>query len=109
MQQEKKQIADILIGIRCLELLFYNYTQEDFKFLLNIDAFNHTFYKYGNKKTETLESFKAWEIFNNIGYEAQEEVLTYACNRYGKECAEGFKEYHDMKALMQLHIQKQKQ
>lgn len=77
-----------LEGIKALDLLFYNYTNEQIEEMLQIDDFNYVWKTYID--LEKLTYMQLWELYNTkMNLETRLSLLEIANKYYGQEAKEG--------------------
>lgn len=101
------ELSKEIIGIKAINLLFFNYTQDMLEEMRNIREFNHCWENYVNLKEQTY--MQIWEFFlTKISYKGQALLLEIALKYYGEEATRSFENAVDMDAFLQAHIAKQK-
>lgn len=94
--EKNKQIIEDLILMRCLGLLFYNFTQEDTKHLRSVSAeFTHMWSELERlakkKKWFSIPDKEFYLLFANASYDTQAHIITRARERYEGEARNGVK------------------
>lgn len=99
------ELSKELIGIKALNLLFFNYDQEMLNEMLSIREFNHCWLSYVNIKKETY--MQIWEVYlTKISVKSQIMLLEIANKYYGEEADKHFKNAVTTNALLEAHIAK---
>ena len=94
-----------MIGIKALNLLFFNYTTEMLNEMKELREFRHCWENYVNLKEQTY--LQIWELYlTKISYKSQIELLEIALKYYGEEAQRSFDNAVKMDILVQNHIAK---
>lgn len=102
-----KEFSKEIIGIKALNLLFFNYTEEMIKEMRSIREFNHCWENYINFNEQTY--MQIWELYlSKISYKTQILLLEIALKHYGEEATRSFENAVDMDILVESHINKHK-
>ncbi|MDV4099061.1 hypothetical protein CMT22_17705 [Elizabethkingia anophelis] len=101
------ELSKEIIGIKALNLLFFNYSNEMLDEMLNIREFKHCWDNYVSLKEQTY--MQIWELYlTKISYKTQSLLLEIAMKYYGEEATRSFGIAVDMDVLVQAHIAKHK-
>ena len=101
----KKEFKNQIVGIKALNLLFFNYTTEMLDEMKELREFRHCWENYVDLKEQTY--MQIWELYlTKISYKGQIALLEIALKYYGEEAERGFDNAIDMDILMQKHIAK---
>ncbi len=99
------ELSKEIVGIKALNLLFFNYTTEMLEEMKTIREFNHCWENYVNLKEQTY--MQIWELYlTKISYKGQIALLEIALKYFGDEASTGFEHAIGMEALVQAHIAK---
>lgn len=99
------ELSKEIIGIKALNLLFFNYTQDMLEEMKTVREFNHCWENYVNLKEQTY--MQIWELYlTKISYKGQISLLEIALKYFGEEATEGFEYAIVTDALVQAHIAK---
>ncbi len=94
-----------MIGIKALNLLFFNYTTEMLDKMKELREFRHCWENYVNLKEQTY--MQIWELYlTKISYKTQIHLLEIALKYYGEEAQRSFDNAVEMDVLVQNHIAK---
>ncbi|MDR6548491.1 hypothetical protein J2810_004581 [Chryseobacterium rhizosphaerae] len=94
-----------IIGMRALNLLFYNYTTEMLNEMLSIREFKHCWENYVNLEEQT--HMQIWDFFfNKISFKTQTRLLEISLKHYGEEAAKHYSTAIETDIILQEHIKK---
>ena len=92
-----------IIGIKELNLLFFNYSQEMLEEMLDIREFKHCWENYID--LNKLTYMQLWEVFlTKISYKTQIRLLEIAVKYYGEEATKSFDNAVVIDDLVKKHI-----
>ena len=101
----KKEFKNQIVGIKALNLLFFNYTTEMLDEMKELREFRHCWENYVDLKEQTY--MQIWELYlTKISYKGQIALLEIALKYYGEEAEKGFDNAIKIDILMQNHIAK---
>lgn len=96
-----------IVGIKALNLLFFNYTTEMLEEMKKVREFNHCWENYVNLNEQTY--MQIWELYlTKISYKGQIALLEIALKYFGEEATEGFEHAVKIDGFLQAHIAKHK-
>ena len=99
------ELSKEIIGIKALNLLFFNYTQEMLDEMLKIREFNHCWINYVDLKEQTY--MQIWELYlTKISVKGQLKVLEIALKHYGEESTNHFENAVATEKMLEAHIAK---
>lgn len=92
--EKTEQIKEALVTMRCLSLLFYNFTQESIKELCTHREFNYAWNeklmpKYKKKKLMAVPDYMFYELFVTVSYKTQRAIIAEAFRVYETEARNG--------------------
>lgn len=98
-----EKYADSLITMRCLELLFFNFTQEDIKELKKVREFDHVWSELEavceKEKRFTISDLDFFNAFNHVSYKTQAEIVRVAFEKYETEASKELEFSQRIKAM----------
>lgn len=101
------ELSKEIIGMKAINLLFFNYTSEMLDEMLSIREFKHCWENYVSLKEQTY--MQIWEFYlTKISYKSQILLLEIALKYYGEEATRSFENAVDIDVLVQAHIAKHK-
>lgn len=99
------ELSKEIIGIKALNLLFFNYTTDMLEEMKTVREFNHCWENYVSQKEQTY--MQIWELYlTKISYKGQISLLEIALKYYGEEATKGFEHAIVMDGFLQAHIAK---
>ncbi len=99
------ELSKEIIGIKALNLLFFNYTQDILEDMLQIREFSHCWTNYVDLKEQTY--MQIWEIFlTKISVKGQLKLIEIANKYYGEEASTHFENAIATEKMLQAHIAK---
>ena len=99
------ELSKEITGIKALNLLFFNYTQEMLEEMLQIREVKHCWENYVDLKEQTY--MQIWEVYlTKISVKSQIKLLEIANKYYGEEADNHFKNAVTTNALLEAHIAK---
>lgn len=102
-----KEFLKEIVGIKVLNLLFFNYTNEMLKEMKTVREFNHCWENYVNLEEQTY--MQIWELYlTKISYKGQISLLEIALKYFGEEATGSFEYAIVTDALVQENIAKHK-
>lgn len=100
-----EELSKQVIGIKMLNLLFFNYSSQMLDEMLSIREWKHCWENYVNLKEQTY--MQIWELYlTKISYKTQTRLLEIAQKYYGEESMQSYSNAVDMDVLLQAHIEK---
>lgn len=101
------ELSKEIIGIKVLNLLFFNYTTDMLEEMKTVREFNHCWENYVSLKEQTY--MQIWELYlTKISYKGQIALLEIALKYFGEEATRSFEHAIDTDTFLQAHIAKQK-
>ncbi|PWN59227.1 hypothetical protein [Chryseobacterium oncorhynchi] len=99
------ELSKEIIGIKAINLLFFNYTNDMLEEMKTIREFNHCWENYVNLEEQTY--MQIWELYlTKISYKGQISLLEIALKYFGEEATEGFEYAIKVDGFLQAHIAK---
>ncbi|WP_123838411.1 hypothetical protein [Chryseobacterium oncorhynchi] len=99
------ELSKELIGIKAINLMFFNYTQDILEEMKTIREFNHCWENYVNLKEQTY--MQIWELYlTKISYKGQTLLLEIALKYYGEEATRSFENAIATEKMLEAHIAK---
>lgn len=99
------ELSKELIGIKALNLLFFNYDQKMLNEMLQIREFKHCWTNYVDLKKSTY--MQIWEFYlSKISVKSQIKLLEIGNKYYGEEAAKHFKNAVITDTILEAHIAK---
>lgn len=101
----KTEVSKEITGIKMLNLLFFNYSQDMLDEMLSIREWKHCWENYMDFKEQTY--MQIWELYlTKISYKTQMLLLEIARKHYGDEALRSFNNAIEMNALLEAHVKK---
>jgi len=101
----KTELKSEMVGIKALNLLFFNYSTEMLDEMKELREFRHCWENYVDLKKQTY--MQIWELYlTKISYKTQMHLLEIALKYYGEEADRSFDNAVKMDVLMEAHIAK---
>lgn len=102
----KVELSKEIIGIKALNLLFFNYTREMLDEMLQIREFNNCWINYVDLNEQTY--MQIWEFYlTKISFKSQLKLMEIALKHYGEESTKHFANAVATEKMLEAHIAKQ--
>lgn len=99
------ELSKEIIGIKALNLLFFNYTTEMLNEMKTVREFNHCWENYVDLKEQTY--MQIWEFFlTKISFKSQLKLMEIALKYYGEESSNHFVNAIATEKMLEAHIAK---
>lgn len=87
------EYTEQLVTMRCLSLLFFNFTKTEIDELKQVQEFNHCWseleYDCKKKKLGIIPEEEFYKLFVSVSYDTQRAIIGVAFRKYEKEARTG--------------------